>query len=361
MCQPAAFRRLLGATTPAKMDALLTVVSMKPVIDSNGLLTYNGQKALAFASISLDNKLRYCMLHEKTCVLASGPDLRSRFPQWQKIAWIRHLLSLTSASSLRSDVAREGVVGSVILMDLDALIVDPQMDVMLYRDFGACADVSSDAFNSGVLFVRNTHWSRALFNKIWDHNDDGRGESDQRSLNAILHQVTNTELEKHVERLDRRIYNAFPETIDHSARDAVYGGETNETKVVHFAGTYGGASPEGATDWMSLLDAFTLFAKRHRTFLEKVEEYYPGEDWASLLPTNKAKDVINHTIAMIEACQVEASHCVICASACISNVIKYLAQNLLDPATVVHREISYLAPVGSVSSSPLHESIDLQV
>lgn len=50
--------------------------------------------------------------------------------------------------------------------------------------------VAKDAngLNTGSFYVRASSWSHDFLRRVWEHNDGGRGESDQRSFAHIIMQ-----------------------------------------------------------------------------------------------------------------------------------------------------------------------------
>ena len=187
----------------------------------------------------------YCAIHGCNYEKREEYTVTKRSPRWEKISFIRHYLANPQRNK------------KLIWMDSDAIFVStntlPELskDLALTYDFGYTNGGQNPfrkpRFSSGVMFIKCSIWSKSFWAKVWEHNDSGKGLSDQKSINYILNQLSAEEFEEHVEILDRKRFNAFPRT-----RNLVHyrklcksdnppdGDSTEQTSILHFAGQYGG-------------------------------------------------------------------------------------------------------------------------
>jgi hypothetical protein len=121
------------------------------------------------------NRKKYCDICHFTSILVGKHPLlyknTKRSSKWNKIAWLLDYL-------LIFDI--------VVWMDFDALIIKPNCDwIHRHYDFNIARDVDQPLkYNSGVLVT--TPSSRLFLERVWKHNDFGKGQSDQRSINYVL-------------------------------------------------------------------------------------------------------------------------------------------------------------------------------
>ena len=190
------------------------------------MLTTSHKSVLFSKDMIRDNRLDY----SRVCgvipfVVGLHPKAEGRSKKWSKVAWLMDLLR-------RYD--------TVLWLDADAFIVKPKCAWLKHNK--KPVSISYDqaqgnrTINTGVMVLRNT--SLSLLSRVWENNDDGKGESDQRSFNKVLRR-------EDVHILPPK-FNSFPVPVrqcpgflpppklkdqDRIFKDAV---------VRHFAGQYGG-------------------------------------------------------------------------------------------------------------------------
>ena len=198
--------------------ALLTVYSSREKTKTKSLsggLVHGDvvMKSKATAPVSLSSKRLYCRLHHCEVVVGHDKDGISdkvRSSRWNKIAWIRHCLKLYDY---------------VIWMDLDTVFVNPDLDMMQFVnpvvDIHFTQDMNpkglkSTGLNSGFFIMKSSKWTIDYFEKVWAHNDGGKGNSDQNSIKHVFRSIfKNKDPEylpqlPHVNFLPKAIFNAFP-------------------------------------------------------------------------------------------------------------------------------------------------------
>ena len=150
---------------------------------------------------------------------------------------------------------------------------DGSYDVHFTLDSG-----SEERVNTGFFALRNTQWSRDFLEQVWADNDGGEGLSDQRSFNTILNGLSRDEHQRHVKLYSKSILNAFPSGTNYVATEDYEpptpdGDETEETRVIHYAGQFGGArNSDGATPPTMLVQFLDLLLARHALYLTKVPD-----------------------------------------------------------------------------------------
>lgn len=297
--------------------ALLTVAThttrLSEAKDSEA--EYGASKTAFSYPFSVDNKARYCQLYQydlnvdvlttSTVGVASGgvngggeatqierEDIDSgeqvgfatgearRSSRFRKLQLIRQLWDSYDW---------------LIWMDIDALFVDPHVDLFdmidksgdlhftLERAGGAASAESENGdglkegtegapsqlmrVNTGFFVLRTTALARDFIERAWAINDCGRGESDQRSMNFVLGRVNPDDdvctavgaqeewaslLARHggakfasgkFKFYDKALLNAFPRDVardlipvDRYALPSAPGDETPSSVVIHFAG-----------------------------------------------------------------------------------------------------------------------------
>ena len=75
------------------------------------------------------------------------------------------------------------------------------------------------------------------------HNDDGRGESDQRSFKHVIEALPLAERNAHVRYYSQKVFNEYPDPIVNFKN---WRGHFREGDfLLHFPGTFCGLSPSG--------------------------------------------------------------------------------------------------------------------
>ena len=169
--------------------------------------------------MSVDNKARYCALHDCTVVVGGTvPECAGRSARWNKVAWLR-----------RSYFMYQWLVW----MDLDAIfarpdasladILDPAYDLHVTHDFGiyethdverrhrgSSVSVGPEKeplgwayeggkINTGFFALKTSSpWSFIFLEQVWAHNDFGMGKSDQASINHVISLMSPEEKKKHI-------------------------------------------------------------------------------------------------------------------------------------------------------------------
>ena len=75
--------------------------------------------------------------------------------------------------------------------------------------------VAKDAngLNTGSFYVRASGWSHELLRRVWEHNDGGRGESDQRSFAHVISELSAADRAAHVKYYSQKLFNEYPDPI----------------------------------------------------------------------------------------------------------------------------------------------------
>ena len=221
----------------------------------------------------MDNKQRYCAA--RGCDLVVGgerADGRGRSARWTKVAWLRELVASDEYDW-------------VVWTDLDCFFASANRDLVDVLDESADAHFTPDAggeerrVNTGFFALKTTPWTRRFLEDVWAHNDNGEGQSDQRSFNHILDALPPAERKTHVREYDKALLNAFPRlsgayvpTEDYEPPDQD-GDETSSSRLVHFAGQFGGArNSDGATPPTMLVQFLDVLLRRHEAYLAALPE-----------------------------------------------------------------------------------------
>ena len=170
----------------------------------------------------------------------------------------------------------------LVWMDLDAIfaradasleeLLDPAFDLHVTADFGR-----PDRINTGFFALRASQWSYVFLEQVWAHNDFGKGQSDQASINHCISLLSASEREKRIKVYPRELLNAFPAVefvpVDSYALPSSDGDEAARSLVVHFAGQFGGARAyDGATTPLMLVQFLDLLLTRHAAFMDTLPE-----------------------------------------------------------------------------------------
>ena len=75
--------------------------------------------------------------------------------------------------------------------------------------------VAKDAngLNTGSFYVRASRWSHEMLSRVWEHNDGGRGESDQRSFAHVISELSSADRAAHVKYYSQKLFNEYPDPI----------------------------------------------------------------------------------------------------------------------------------------------------
>ncbi|CAH0379110.1 unnamed protein product [Pelagomonas calceolata] len=251
--------------SPRRVAVLMTATKRKVAAFSS---EYGELKAAYVYTTSIDNKQRYCAVNR--CELVVGADRKetsNRSARWTKVAWLREILPQYDW---------------VVWTDVDCFftrtddvvdVFDAAYDVHFTLDSG-----SEERVNTGFFALRNTQWSRDFLEQVWTDNDGGEGLSDQRSFNTVLNGLSKDEHQRHVKLYSKSILNAFPSGTNYVATEDYEpptpdGDETSETRVIHYAGQFGGArNSDGATPPTMLVQFLDLLLARHALYLTKVPD-----------------------------------------------------------------------------------------
>ena len=277
------------------VDTLVwTVMYNTTNTSSNGLEhEYGEKKAILFAHISIHNKLVYCQTNRLSCFICGASLSKTILPvgrQWSsrfsKLAAIRYVLT--------QHRRQRGRRNRVAYLDLDTIISAPlptifpsfnHSSVLMVRcrplPNGVCTETGTVArYQTGVMFMRNDKKSRELFVDRVQKRLLITAEihSDQMFINELLRDNRDTV----VATIPKATYNAFP-VLGRSPSSLVdvasiwresglpFGDETNESRIVHFAGVFGAASPQdGRADPLAMTISLREYTHRHVIFLRQV-------------------------------------------------------------------------------------------
>lgn len=113
--------------------------------------------------------------------------------------------------------------------------LDPAFDLHVAKD--------ANGLNTGSFYVKSSKWSERFLEKVWMHNDDGRGESDQRSFKHVIEALPSAERNAHVRYYSQKVFNEYPDPIVNFKN---WRGHFREGDfLLHFPGTFCGLSPSG--------------------------------------------------------------------------------------------------------------------
>ena len=144
-------------------------------------------------------------------------------------------------------------------VDLDTLFMNLKRSPMEFLDGAFDLHVAKDAngLNTGSFYVKASPWSHELLRRVWEHNDGGQGESDQRSFAHVIAQLSGRERTKHVKYYAQKIFNEYPDPI---VSFKGWRGHFREGDyLLHFPGTFCGLSPSGVYTDMHLLSCLHRF------------------------------------------------------------------------------------------------------
>ena len=178
---------------PRSRVAVLTVASTPPIGE------YGKQKVHYLAEMSIENKRQYAAQHGYELVVAQ--NLRhGRTARWDKVMLLRRLLH--SYEWLH-------------WVDLDTLFMNMKRAPFDFLDSAYDLHVAKDAngLNTGSFYVRSSAWSEDFLRRVWEHNDGGAGESDQRSIRHTIEKLSDAERGAHVKFYSQKLFNEYPDPI----------------------------------------------------------------------------------------------------------------------------------------------------
>ena len=249
---------------------------------------YGSQKSHHLKYLSIDNRLRYCIKQQISCVIGTAYtndgnrrylrtkliralkpiNERSKFKnttvysaRYLKVSWIITLLSVG--------------VTNIVYFDEDAFIVKSfhPSDVFKYLSSTCCLgltpDIGSSRYNTGVIFIRKCLYTIQLFKKLMEIHQQEHyitdNLSDQLVLNRILHNSN-----YNIQNVSRTLYNSLP-IMDQPYWNLLgfqNGDETDLSYITHFAGVYGGSKIDGGSDPVIMLLTLKGAVDRHRKTLD---------------------------------------------------------------------------------------------
>lgn len=237
--------------TRAKTLSSMSTVLLSVVLDAGP--QYGKEKTSVFSNVSTTSKRQFCDRVGCTYLESRTTSDRSRSALWQKIAFINQLLQNKS-------------IDQIVWMDADVVVSSianylpaQSADLMVTADFGLSTNLRDTLnihalgiakINTGVMFIKNTAWSRQFFQAVWNDDDSGTGINDQNSVNKLMRMLPQVEAQRHVSVVSRVKWNAFPrpEGIPNvcGVPAATWRGDaTAESFFVHFAGVFGGMCMDG--------------------------------------------------------------------------------------------------------------------
>ena len=139
-------------------------------------------------------------------------------------------------------------------VDLDTLFMNLKRSPNEFLDPAFDLHVAKDAngLNTGSFYVKSSKWSEHFLDLVWKHNDEGRGESDQRSFKAVIEALPTAERNAHVRYYSQKVFNEYPDPIVNFKN---WRGHFREGDfLLHFPGTFCGLSPSGVYTDQHLLE-----------------------------------------------------------------------------------------------------------
>ena len=219
--------------------AVLTVASTPPIGE------YGKQKVHYLTELSIENKRQHATQRGFDFVVAQNLA-HGRTARWDKVMLLRRMLNQYQW---------------VHWVDLDTLFMNMKRDPMAFLDPQYDLHVAKDAngLNTGSFYVKASPWSHNFLRRVWEHNDGGKGESDQRSFAHVIAQLSDAERAQHVKYYSQKLFNEYPDPIVSFKH---WRGHFREGDyLLHFPGTFCGLSPSGVyTDQhlLSCLHRFTI-------------------------------------------------------------------------------------------------------
>ena len=218
---------------PKPKLAVLTVSSTPPTGE------YGKQKMHYLTELSVENKRQYAQQHGFELVVAQNLQ-HGRTARWDKVMMLRQLLRKYEW---------------LHWVDLDTLFMNLKRNPNEFLDPAYDLHVAKDAngLNTGSFYVRSSAWSERFLKLVWEHNDGGRGESDQRSFKHVIDNVLSAdERAKHVRYYSQKVFNEYPDPIVNFKN---WRGHFREGDfLLHFPGTFCGLSPSGVYTDQHLLE-----------------------------------------------------------------------------------------------------------
>ena len=223
---------------PRAKLAVLTVASTPPIGE------YGKQKVHYLTELSIENKRQHAAQRGFDLVVAQNLA-HGRTARWDKVMLLRRMLSRYQW---------------VHWVDLDTLFMNLKRDPMAFLDPAYDLHVAKDAngLNTGSFYVKASAWSHDFLRRVWEHNDGGKGESDQRSFAHVIGELSDVERSAHVKYYSQKLYNEYPDPI---VKFKNWRGHFREGDyLLHFPGTFCGLSPSGEYTDVHLLSCLHRFA-----------------------------------------------------------------------------------------------------
>merc|ERR1712072_1653621 len=158
---------------PRAKLAVLTVASTPPIGE------YGKQKVHYLTELSIENKRQHAAQRGFDLVVAQNLA-HGRTARWDKVMLLRRMLSRYEW---------------VHWVDLDTLFMNMKRNPMDFLDPAYDVHVAKDAngLNTGSFYVRASPWSHEFLRRVWGHNDNVKGESDQRSFGYVIGELSSEE------------------------------------------------------------------------------------------------------------------------------------------------------------------------
>ena len=122
--------------------------------------------------------------------------------------------------------------------------LDPAYDLHVAKD--------ANGLNTGSFYVKSSRWSERFLDLVWEHNDEGRGDSDQNSFKAVIESLPKRSRDGHVRYYSQKVFNEYPDPIVNFKN---WRGHFREGDfLLHFPGTFCGLSPSGVYTDSHLLE-----------------------------------------------------------------------------------------------------------
>jgi len=274
-------------------------------------------KAKYIYPISVDNKARYCNIHNFQFFVGGKNErveLEKRSSRWNKVAWLIELLQTNKFDM-------------IIWMDLDAFFIRADVNIMKLIDSNFDLHFTMDGIensyidifakvNTGFFVIKNSEFSLNFLRLVWDDNDGGKGESDQNSFNKILWKVLSQEQRTtHLKIYARNLLNAFPHVktkyipTEAFTFSPMKEDENSATIIVHFTGSFGGERTfDKNTPPLMLIQFLRVLVRRHLKFVSFSEPVSLKNSTRFVLPpSNKVIDILNQITRVSDPCMRNVS------------------------------------------------------
>lgn len=165
---------------------------VKPIISFTGkkigLVSLRTPQTMDWAFSSELNQRHYCKLHGYTYILYNDIPIKAEIPHWNKVAiLLEHLSKYDWLVWIDSDA-----IFTKINQKLEEVIAkESNKDLLL------CDDIGGWQLNTGVMFLKNTEWTKNIFLKLWCMEHVPHSKAAEQSSLIHLLQTEDPQKEKH--------------------------------------------------------------------------------------------------------------------------------------------------------------------